>query len=191
LELEKKNPDTPVIHRNLQDMEKVLNGLVYQKGGWMLHMLRRQVGTEAFWAGIREHYGRHANGHATTADLRRTMEAASGQDLGWFFDQWLRRSGVPRLEGSWSYDARQRQVEVTVRQTQPGEAYRLPLELGLRMPGARGPAPAAGTARIEHVELKGRVETFRIQSDDKPAEVLLDPETWLLAETAPLQGPAR
>ena len=186
-ELERKSPDTPVIHRNLQDMEKVLNGLVYQKGGWTLHMLRRQIGTDAFWAGIREHYGRHANGHATTDELRQTMEAASGQDLGWFFDQWLRRSGLPRLEGSWRYDPRQKQVEVKVRQTQPGETYRLPLELGLQPPVALASAVPAGPARVERVELGGREGTFRFPSEGEPADVRLDPETWLLAETAPLR----
>src|SRR5436190_6063467 len=44
LQLEQKLPDTPVIHRNLADMNKVLNNLVYQKGGWVLHMLRQEVG---------------------------------------------------------------------------------------------------------------------------------------------------
>ncbi|HEY6547887.1 MAG TPA: M1 family aminopeptidase, partial [Vicinamibacteria bacterium] len=186
-DLERKSPDTPVIHRNLQDMEKVLNGLVYQKGGWTLHMLRRQIGTDAFWAGIREHYARHANGHATTDELRQTMEAVSGQDLGWFFDQWLRRSGLPRLEGSWRYDPRQKQVEVKVRQTQPGETYRLPLELGLQPPVALASAVPAGPARVERVELGGREGTFRFPSEGEPADVRLDPETWLLAETTPLR----
>ena len=53
---EKRNPGLAVIHDNLADMRKVLNRLVYQKGGWMLHMLRGQLGTETFWAGIREYY---------------------------------------------------------------------------------------------------------------------------------------
>src|SRR4029453_2363263 len=48
LQLEQKLPDTPVIHRNLADMTKVLNNLVYQKGGWTLHMLRNEVGTDKF-----------------------------------------------------------------------------------------------------------------------------------------------
>jgi aminopeptidase N len=147
-------------------------------------MLRRQIGTEAFWTGIREHYGRHANGHATTEELRQTMEAASGQELGWFFDQWLRRAGVPRLEGSWRYDPKQRQVEVTVRQVQPGETYQLPLELALQGVGGGG---AADPARLERVELRGREQTYRFAADHEPKGVVLDPETWLLAETTELR----
>jgi aminopeptidase N len=193
-ELELKHPDTPVVHRDLQDMEKVLNGLVYQKGGWTLHMLRRQIGTEAFWAGIREHYARHANAHATTEELRRTMEAASGQDLAWFFDQWLRRSGVPRLEGSWRYEPRKKELEVVLRQTQAGEAYRLSVELGLGLEAAgaakggeggdRGEGPGPGSVRVE---MRRREETFRLSVDRAPLEVVLDPETWLLAERTPLR----
>jgi aminopeptidase N len=56
LQLEQKLLDAPVIHRNLDDMDKVLNNLVYQKGGWVLHMLRQEVGTEPFWTAIREYY---------------------------------------------------------------------------------------------------------------------------------------
>jgi aminopeptidase N len=183
-ELERKHPDTPVIHRDLQDMEKVLNGLVYQKGGWVLHMLRRQVGTEAFWAGIREHYRRHAGAHASTQQLRQTMESASGQDLGWFFDQWLRRGGVPRLEGSWRYAASRKELEVVLRQTQAGEVYRLSVELGLAHRGGGaledgGEGLPPGAVRVE---LRGREETFRLAAERAPQDVVVDPGTWLLAE---------
>ena len=134
-----------MIHRDLDDMNNVLNGFVYQKAGFFLHMLRGLVGDEAFWRGIREYYRRHRDAHATTADFLRTMEQASGRELRSFLDQWLRRSGVPRLEGTWRYDSRRQQVEVAVEQTQAGEPYRLPIEVGLvfRKAGARCGAPRA------------------------------------------------
>ena len=53
--LTQKLPDAPIVHRNLDDMRRVLNGLIYQKGGWVLHMLRAEVGTEHFWTAIREY----------------------------------------------------------------------------------------------------------------------------------------
>ena len=62
LETERKRPDTPVIHRNLVRHEQRAQPLVYQKGGWVLHMLRGLVGTERFWTGIREYYRRYRNG---------------------------------------------------------------------------------------------------------------------------------
>lgn len=61
-------------------MSRVLNGLVYQKGGWTLHMLRRMIGTENFWRGIREYYRRYRNENASTDEFREVMEAVSGVD---------------------------------------------------------------------------------------------------------------
>ena len=94
--IEKRNPRLAVIHDNLADMRQVLNGLVYQKGGWTLHMLRGRLGTEVFWAGIRDYYHRYRDGNVGTDDFRRVMEEKSGQDLGWFFQQWLKRPALPR-----------------------------------------------------------------------------------------------
>jgi len=175
LQLEKKSPDTPVIHRNLADMRRVLNQFVYQKGGWTLHMLRHTIGTDRFWDGIREYYARYRNQNASTDELRAIMERASGQDLRWFFAQWLTRSGVPALAGTWSYDAADRQVVVDVKQTQAGDVYRLPIEIGI----AASPAAAP---RIERVELTGREARFTIAADAEPQSVVLDPNTWLLME---------
>lgn len=178
LELEVKLPDTPVIHRNLSDMRRVLNQLVYQKGGWTLHMLRGLVGPEAFWTGIREYYRRYQNANASTDELRHVMEEASGVDLGWFFSQWLTRSGVPRLEGSWRYDAAGRAVEITLAQTQQGDPFRLTVEIGLRR-------AAQPLLYLERVELDERRRTFRVPADAEPEAVLLDPFTWLLMEPGP------
>jgi aminopeptidase N len=175
LEQEKRLPDTPVIHRNLSDMKRVLNPLVYQKGGWTLHMLRGQIGDEPFWSAIREYYRRYRNQNASSDELRAVMERASGQDLAWFFEQWLRRSGVPRLEGRWRYDAGAKQVEITLEQAQAGEPYRLPIELGLAAAGRAVP-------RVERVLMTQRRATFRLAADAEPTGVVLDPGTWLLAD---------
>ena len=103
LQAQQKLPDTPVIHRNLSDMSKVLNSLVYQKGGWFLHMLRREVGDEKFWGAIREYYRRYRDANASTAELRAVFEQVTGKELEGFFSQWLTRPGVPKIEGSWRY----------------------------------------------------------------------------------------
>jgi aminopeptidase N len=175
LDLEKKLPDTPVIHRNLSDMRRVLNQLVYQKGGWTLHALRGLIGTEAFWNGIREYYRRYQNGNASTDDFRSVMEQAAGRELGWFFAQWLRRGGVPRLAGTWAYDAASRQILVELSQKQAGEPFRLPIEIGLVLPGTT-------SMRIARIELTGASGRFTIASDVAPSDVVLDPNTWVLME---------
>ena len=179
LQLEQKLPDTPVVHRNLADMNRVLNNLVYQKGGWVLHMLRAEIGTDAFWKGIREYYARYRNQNASTAELRAVMEEVSGQPLEWFFAQWLTRPGVPKLEGSWRYDAAAKAVEVTLTQAQAADAFRLNVEVGIvATPGA--------LPRIERAVMTGKQVTLTFKADTRPASVMIDPGTWMLIEPAVL-----
>jgi len=176
LRLEKALPNTPVVHANFDESATEPNNrLVYEKGAWTLHMLRDQIGTDAFWRGIRLYYREHANGLAATADLRRAMEEVSGQDLHWFFDQWLTRSGVPQVSGEWRYDPAAKQVVVTVHQTQAGASYRLTVGVGV----SNG---AGSTPAVRKAPLTGRDATLTIPSESEPASVDLDPGVWLLAE---------
>jgi aminopeptidase N len=169
--MEKRTPDVAVIHNNLPEIQNGAApvGIVYQKGGWSLHMLRGVIGTEKFWAGIREYYRRYRDSNASTEDLRRVMEEATGTDLGWFFTQWLRRAGSPVLEGVWTYNPTAKKVEVELRQTQAGEAFRLPLEIGV-------------AGKIERVEMTGKTQKFEIAAEKAPATVDLDPNTWVLMD---------
>lgn len=169
--LEAQLPDAPVIHRELADMKKVLNRLIYEKGGWTLHMLRGMIGMEAFHAGVRDYYRRYQGKNATTADFQRVMEEHSGVPLGWFLDQWLRRAGTPVLEGEWNFDATAKAIRVKVRQTQAGEPYRLAVEMGI------------DGARVERMEMRTREAEWTIPVENEPRELRLDPNTWLLAET--------
>jgi len=177
LQLEQRMPNTPVIHRNLDDMRNVLNQFVYQKGGWTLHMLRGLIGTETFWNGIRDYYQRYQNQNVSTDDFRRVMEQKSGKELGWFFEQWLKRSGEPKLTGSWNYNSTAKKVEVELTQSQAGDPYRLLLGIGIFQ--TTGALP-----RVETVDFNGRRGTFSFDADTPPADVVLDPGTWVLMEPA-------
>ena len=176
VEAQKALPDQPIVHRNLADMTKVLNRLVYQKAGWVLHMLRGTIGTDRFWAGIRDYYRRYRDRNASRDDFRLVMERAAGVPLSWFFEQWLMRPGMPSLRGSWRYDAAAKQIQIEIAQTQAGAPYRLPIEIGV--------AAASGAPRIERVELTAANGTFTIAADKEPAAVTLDPNSWLLVQTA-------
>ncbi len=176
LRAEKAQPNTPVVHANFKESGASAPNtqFAYQKGGWTLHMLRDRIGTDAFWRGIRAYYREHMNGLATTDDLRHAMEAESGQDLGPFFKQWLTRSGVPAIEGTWRYDAAAKNVVVTVRQTQTADPYEFPLDVAV--------TPASGPARIVRLQMQARAGTGTIPVDAEPVSVSLDPNVWLLAE---------
>ena len=172
VEATRNAPDQPVIHRNISDMRGVLNRFVYQKAGWVLHMLRGTVGTARFHAGIREYYRRYRDQNASSDDFRQVMEQAAGMELSWFFDQWLRRGGLPQLKGSWRYDPAAKQIQIELAQVQAGSAYRLPIEIGI--------TAATGPVRVERIELSQATGRFTIAADGEPRAVVLDPNTWVL-----------
>jgi aminopeptidase N len=169
-----KNPAYTIIHNNLSRMEDVTSSHTYQKGSWTLHMLRGVIGEVAFQRGIRAYYARHFNGNATTADFRRAMEEASGQELGWFFEQWLYKPGTLELAGRWSYDATARQVRIALDQVQrDGSLFTMPIEIGVYSKGQ--PTPA-----LERVRVSAKSNMFTIAAPTVPDSVRLDPNLWVL-----------
>ena len=175
-EFDLKNPDYRIIHDNIADMGQVLSSAgTYKKGAWTLHMLRGLIGDAAFWKGIRDYYQRFRDGNATTADVRRVMEQASAQDLGWFFDQWLTRGGFLKLKVGWSYDAAAKALRLEVEQRQPGAPLRMPIEIAIAVKGGTAP-------RIQRIEVKSARESFSLPLDQEPLSVTFDPRTFVLME---------
>lgn len=171
----RENPDRPVIDTTVTDLMRYLNANSYQKGGWVLHMLRYRIGDDAFFAGLRVYYDRYRNGNASTTDLRRVMEETSGEDLRAFFNQWLRRPGQPRVEGTWSYDPSRNQLTVQLAQTHGGAPFKTALEIGIY-------TNDSATPRVEIVDLDQAEHTFTFALDGEPGRVALDPNVWLLME---------
>ena len=167
----------PVIDESEQDLFALLNRNNYQKGGWVLHMLRNVMGDDDFFQGIRAYYTEHAHATAVTEDLRRHMEAASGQDLEWFFEQWLYRPGHPVLAVDWSPRSGGG-VSVTVEQVQPSEwpTFRFPLTVEL--------VDAQGEHRRERFQIDDRSHTFQVQAP-APETLWVDPDGVLLKELRP------
>jgi aminopeptidase N len=173
-------PELALIPLQLQDPNRMLNRNVYQKGSWVLHMLRRQVGDDTFWEGIREYYRQYRDATALTGDLQRVMEDLSGQDLECFFQQWAYEPGHPVLDVEWSYDAVSSQLSLTVRQTQgTGTIFRFPLDV--RVEGGENVA-------TETVPVQEGEETFTITVPMRPERVTLDPDCWLLFDGGVKRG---
>jgi aminopeptidase N len=103
------------------------------------------------------------------------MEETSGQDLDWFFAQWLRRGSSPRVAGTWTYNAASKQVIVELAQEQQGEVYRLPLQIGISLPGA--------AVKLTNVSLAGLTARFEIACEKEPQAVTLDPTIQTLMDT--------
>jgi aminopeptidase N len=163
--------DTLAIPGN--NLLNLLNANSYQKGGWVLHMLRGLLGDDVFFAAVRRYYAAHEHGNAVTADLQRALETESRLDLGWFFDQWVYSPGHPVLRHSMTWDAEAGEAVITIEQTQDADwpAFRLPLTVLLETP--------AGPVRHE-AELRGRRATIRVPAPAQPTSLALDPDGWLL-----------
>jgi aminopeptidase N len=108
---------------HIKGESRVFRALVYNKGALVLHMLRRVVGDEAFFAGVRRYYKENRFAKAGTDDLRTAMEAESGLNLSRFFERWVFDSGLPSVRYSTGIGT----DHVTVRFEQVGEVYDVPV----------------------------------------------------------------
>jgi aminopeptidase N len=177
IEFARANPTVPVVPADVKDPCVLLTPLSYEKGGWFFHMLRREVGEEAFGKGLRAFYARHLHGNAGTGDLRLAMEQISNVRLEDFFRQWLYRPGHPVLGGTWDFDSGSKTLRVALKQEQAGDPpFRVLLDLGVMAKD--------GTRRVETVPIAEREHFFEFPCAAEPDAVVLDPDAWLLMEDA-------
>jgi aminopeptidase N len=170
-----KEKPMPVVNPSTTDLMKLLNINNYQKGSWVLHMLRQEVGDHTFWEGIREYYRRFQNSNALTSDFQHVMEAVSGKDLGFFFDQWIYKAGHPELETSWKYDEKAKNLQLTVRQLQKGNIFSFALEIGIFQENKELPL-------VEKMLINKELQQVNIPLAQKPLKIALDPNVNLLFE---------
>ena len=88
----------PIVDQSYKNLMDLLNPNSYQKGGWVLHMLRGEIGEELFHEAIRAYYQKYQLSNADSKDFQNVVEEISGTDLDWFFKQWLHTAGHPKLK---------------------------------------------------------------------------------------------
>ena len=144
---------------------RVFRALVYNKGAMVLHMLRRLLGDEAFFAGLRDFYATWRYKKAGTDDLRIAMEkAAAGRPLGRFFDRWIFSSGIPAVRFSYVAEG----SAVKLRFEQRDEVYDIPIAVTIGYAdGTSEEVVVAVTERTveQIVELKRVVRTVEANKD--------------------------
>ncbi len=156
---------------SIVELPKLLGPFTYEKGAWVLHMLRGIMGDRAFFAAVRDYYAAYRDRNAATGELRVIMERHAGQPLEWFFQQWIFERGHPVFALSWTWEAGK--VAVDVEQKQSGTVFRVPTVIEVR--GQSG-------AHRENIVIDERKERFEVESAQRPSEVVLDPEEWVLKE---------
>ena len=167
-----KSNRIPIFDRDTEDLFKLLNGNNYQKGAWVLHMLRARLGDDAFFRGIRSYYEAHKNATASTEDLRTALEKSSRQDLRGFFQRWVYESGHPQYELSWQL-LRNRELRLTLNQLQPGNVFLDPVTIAIKTTSGSRNIVLKPTA-------KTTVETIELR--EQPSGIEIDPRNTLLKE---------
>jgi aminopeptidase N len=149
------------------DYMQLLNANSYEKGNWVLHMLRHELGDAVFWKGIRAYFAKYNGGNANTDDFRGIMEQASGKNLEVFFKQWLNTAGHPDLAINWKYDAAGHKIIIQVDQRQKA-LYAFPLDISV-------------DGELYTINVTGQSTEMTFPAGHIPTVIKADPNVNLLA----------
>jgi len=159
---------------------------IYQKGAWVLHMLRGVLGDELFFKAVRAYYEKYKYSNAETSQLVEVFEEYYGSKLDWFFDQWVYKgTGRPKYEYSWKFEDFQGQkgsgaytVRLQLKQVQKEDEidlYKMPIKVTI--------VTEAGDKEFT-VFNDTRDQSFLLTVDSTPKEVLIDKDGWILKKVA-------
>ena len=151
--------------------------LSYPKGGWVLHMLRSELGEDLYRRCIKTYLERHQYGSVVTEDLNVVIEELSGRSFDQFFDQWVYHAQHPQLDVNYSWDEKTKLAKVSIKQTQKisDEVLLFKFPLTLRFKGKSGVVE-------KQVQVKEKEEDFYFPLKEAPEVVRLDPALAVLAK---------
>ena len=170
--------NTPLVDRNPGNLFDLLNEVNYQKGAWVLHMIRGELGDADFFEGIRRFYRENEGRSVMTEDLQRVLEGVSGRDLQPFMEQWLNAPGHPILAAEWRWDSGSAVVDVEQVQPASWPTFRFHLEMEF--------VTNQGPIRRE-VDITERTQRVRFRVPGRPTRLVLDPDGDVLIQNAPDQ----
>ncbi|MDZ4278109.1 MAG: M1 family aminopeptidase, partial [Dehalococcoidia bacterium] len=166
----------PIVSNTYNEPIDLFDRQFYEKGAWVLHMLRFDLGDELFWKAVRHYAQKHQGGNVTTPDLQRAIEEATGRNMDAFFEQWVYGAGHPNLNVGFEWDEDAKQAKLTVKQTQStehntAEVFRTPVEVDFGLDGSN---------QSFRVRLSEREQSFYFPLPERPKMVRFDPGGRLL-----------
>ena len=175
---DQKNPGYRIVHDNLADMKQVTTGPgTYRRAPGRCTCCAAWSATRRSGPASASTTACYRDRNASTADFRRVMEEASGRDLGWFFDEWLTRGGMLKVQARWSWDAAARALRLDLEQVQAAEPYRMPIEVAIEIAGE----PSRRTDRVEVQQAARDGDASPRPASRSPSR--LDPRTYVLMDS--------
>jgi aminopeptidase N len=168
----------PIVSNVYRDPINIFDRHLYEKGSVVLHMLRALLGDDQFFRAIQRYTREHQDQTVITQDLADAIEAETGRQLGWFFEQWVFRPGHPKLKVSWSWDEATSAATVRVRQTQD-TADGTPI---FRFPVTVDFTTGRGRPKAFRVEVTEAEQAFVFPLAAKPDLCRFDPHNEILKE---------
>ncbi len=171
---EAASKQVPIFRFHYNNPDDLFDRHSYQKGGRVLHMLRKYVGDDAFFESLQLYLKNHDFEAVEVHDLRQAFEEVTGEDLNWFFDQWFLNAGHPYLDISYDYDSKLQQAIVKIEQRQTRKAFELPLYIDIYHED--------GTKERKETRLIERFTTLTFDAPKEPKLINVDAEKMLLCE---------
>ena len=154
-----------LVRFHYDDKEEVFDLVSYQKGGAIVDMLRTYLGDDVFFAGLQKYLQDNKFGNGEAHQMRLAFEAVSGQDLNWFYNQWYFAPGHPVVTIDYAWDVAKKAETVTIKQTQPGQTFRLPFTIDYYV---------GGKVMHQPVTMTEATQTFTMPLSAKPDLVNVD-----------------
>lgn len=173
--VEAQSKQEPLIQFYYDDPEDLFDRHRYQKGALILHMLRKYLGDDAFFDGLKNYLHHRAFKAAEFQHLRLAFEETTGEDLNWFFNEWYTKPGHPILKVDYEYDDANNEMRVIMTQKQDLETtplYKLPLAIDVYQEGKK---------ERHQFTIKSQVDTFSFYAYKRPKLINFDAEKELLA----------
>jgi aminopeptidase N len=170
------NPDDAtknLVRFYYNDPQDVFDNVSYPKGGRILHMLRNYVGDTAFFKSLNLYLTSNKFKSAEAQNLRLAFEEVTGKDLNWFFNEWYYSNGHPKLDINYDYEAVTKSAKVFIKQTQPGDPFKLPFAIDVYVGGAK---------KRYNVWMNDASDTFSFVANSKPDLINVDGDKILLCE---------
>jgi aminopeptidase N len=163
---------TPIVDNNYTDLMTLLNPNAYQKGAWVLHMLRLKIGNKAFFDGLRRYYEAYQFNNATTDDFQAIVEQSAGEDLDEFFEQWLYTAGHPVIKTFWSQS--KRQFNLRLNQQQKQFCFNFPLDIEIVY------EDGTSDKKTYLIDCNEHSYQWELDKGKKVKNIIIDPDTKLL-----------